>query len=332
MSGVVTFVIHYGYGAAHSTDAGADLSQFEYEELNLTDPRSIRIGDFKKMLVVFLGLDLKLYTVSLQTLWSNSSSNIYCQLKEIECTSQWVGWLKGCERQETSPIAQVFANSIPVGGEAESSHNSQTIGFGSWQGMQLTDQPDVSMSYAEDIGYEKGQTSHASDAAADDAGGEIFSDDEDEVLQQMEAEDVDGDDDDINSSDSDEEDDPEEAPIPKEWNQDFSNIIRVNEGHDSAWKYHSNSISVGSLYPDKQHLQDAITSWAMSTQRVFKTAASSKKYLIVECRKERCPARVRGYLCKNDTFWVVSDHVQHTDVYARFYSCRQCWASKCRGL
>ena len=21
-----------------------------------------------------------------------------------------------------------------------------------------------------------------------------------------------------------------------------------------------------------------------------------------------------------------------TDVYARFYSCRQCWASKCRGL
>jgi hypothetical protein len=81
------FVIHYGYGAAHSTDAGADLSQFEYEELNLTDPRSIRIGDFKKMLVVFLGLDLKLYTVSLQTLWSNSSTNIYCQLKEIECTS-----------------------------------------------------------------------------------------------------------------------------------------------------------------------------------------------------------------------------------------------------
>jgi hypothetical protein len=122
------------------------------------------------------------------------------------------------------------------------------------------------MSYAEDIGYETGQSSHASGAAADDAGGEIFLDDEDKVLQQqMEAKGVDGDVDDINLSDSNEEDDPEEAPILKEWNQDFSDIMRVNEGHDSAWEYHPNNISVGSLYPDKQRLQDVITSWAMST-------------------------------------------------------------------
>jgi hypothetical protein len=131
--------------------------------------------------------------------------------------------------------------------------------------------------------------------------------------RQMEAEDVD----DINSFDSDEEDeedDQEEAPIPKEWNQDFSNLMRVNKGHDSAWEYHPNNISVGSLYPNKQRLQDAITSWAMSMQRVFKTVASSKKYLTVECTNERCPARVHGYLRKNDTFWVVSDHVQHTCI------------------
>jgi hypothetical protein len=138
------------------------------------------------------------------------------------------------------------------------------------------------MSYAKHSGYEKVESCHALGAAADDVGGEIFSDDEDEVLQQqMEAEDVDGDADDISSSDSDEEDqedDPEEALIPNLWNQDISNIMRVNEGHDSAWEYHPNSISIGSLYPDKQRLQDAITSWAMSTQRVFKTVASSKKY------------------------------------------------------
>jgi hypothetical protein len=80
----------------------------------------------------------------------------------------------------------------------------------------------VSTSYAEDSGYEKGQSSHASGVATDDAGGEIFSDDEDEVLQKhMEAEDVDGDVNDINLSDSDEEDDPGEAPIPNSWNQDF---------------------------------------------------------------------------------------------------------------
>jgi hypothetical protein len=65
----------------------------------------------------------------------------------------------------------------------------------------------MSMSYAIDSGYEKAKSSHALGAAVDDAGGEIFSDDKDEVLQQqMKAEDVDGDAGDINSSDSDEED------------------------------------------------------------------------------------------------------------------------------
>jgi hypothetical protein len=174
------------------------------------------------MLMVFLGWDRKLYTASLQALWSNSTSNIYCQLKEIERTSQWVSWLKGCERRPTSPIALVVAKPITVGGEAESSHNSQAIGFGSWQSMQPADEPAMAMSYADDIGYETGQSSHALGAAADDADGEIFSDDEDEVLQQhMEAEDVDGDADDINLSDfdeEDEEDDQDEAPILKEWN------------------------------------------------------------------------------------------------------------------
>jgi len=30
--------------------------------------------------------------------------------------------------------------------------------------------------------------------------------------------------------------------------------------------------------------------------------------------KDSCSARVHGYLRKNDTFWVVSDHVQHTCI------------------
>jgi hypothetical protein len=94
--------------------------------------------------------------------------------------------------------------------------------------MQPADEPAVAMSYADDIGYETGQTtgqsSHVLGAAANDGGGEIFSDNEDEVLQQqqMDAEDVDGDANDSNSFDSDEEDeeeDQEEATIPKEWNQ-----------------------------------------------------------------------------------------------------------------
>jgi hypothetical protein len=30
--------------------------------------------------------------------------------------------------------------------------------------------------------------------------------------------------------------------------------------------------------------------------------------------------------------WPTAIKAQMSDVYARFYSCRQCWASKCRGL
>jgi hypothetical protein len=55
MSEVVTFVIHHGYDTVRTTAAGADLSEFHYQELQLTDPQSVRIGHFKLMLVVFLG-------------------------------------------------------------------------------------------------------------------------------------------------------------------------------------------------------------------------------------------------------------------------------------
>jgi hypothetical protein len=65
MSGVVTFVIHYGYGAVRSSNVGDDLSEFLCENFQLTDPQSIRIGHFKNMIVVFLGLDPEVYTISL---------------------------------------------------------------------------------------------------------------------------------------------------------------------------------------------------------------------------------------------------------------------------
>jgi hypothetical protein len=55
MSGVVTFVIYHEYGAVCTNAAGADLSEFQYQELQLTNPQSIRIGHFKSMLVIFLG-------------------------------------------------------------------------------------------------------------------------------------------------------------------------------------------------------------------------------------------------------------------------------------
>jgi hypothetical protein len=37
MSGVVTFVIHYGYRVFRTSNVGADLSEFQYQKLELTD-------------------------------------------------------------------------------------------------------------------------------------------------------------------------------------------------------------------------------------------------------------------------------------------------------
>jgi hypothetical protein len=48
MSGVVMFVIHYRCGVVHTSNVGADLSEFQYQELELTDPQSICIGISKR--------------------------------------------------------------------------------------------------------------------------------------------------------------------------------------------------------------------------------------------------------------------------------------------
>jgi hypothetical protein len=87
MSGVVKFVIYHGCGMVHTTAAGDDTSEFQFEELELTNPQSVCIRQFKSMLMAFLGLDSEVYTVSLQALWSNSSTNILCHLKDLEHTS-----------------------------------------------------------------------------------------------------------------------------------------------------------------------------------------------------------------------------------------------------
>jgi hypothetical protein len=128
--------------------------------------------------------------------------------------------------------------------------------------------------------YESG-SSHA--GRGDASGGEADADDEDDHLQrQMEEKDVDGYADNTNFDDSNEEVNSEEALIPNSWNMDYSSAKVMNDGHDSAWEYHQNNVSAGALYPDKQHLQEEIMAWAMSTQRVFKTIVSNKKYLTVE--------------------------------------------------
>jgi hypothetical protein len=91
MSEVVKFVTYHGYGAVCTTAARANLSDFQFEELQLTAPQSIHIWHFKLMLVVYFGLNYEVYIVSLQVLWSNSS--IYILLFERDRTYLSVGRL-----------------------------------------------------------------------------------------------------------------------------------------------------------------------------------------------------------------------------------------------
>jgi hypothetical protein len=55
MSRVVKFIIYYGYGVVCTTAARDDLNEFQCMELKLTDPQSIRLWQFKSMMMAFLG-------------------------------------------------------------------------------------------------------------------------------------------------------------------------------------------------------------------------------------------------------------------------------------
>jgi hypothetical protein len=44
--------------------------------------------------------------------------------------------------------------------------------------------------------------------------------------------------DDLDSNDSDNEDNKEVVMVPSSWNRDFSTVVTLNDGHDSAWEEH----------------------------------------------------------------------------------------------
>ncbi|KAK1651020.1 hypothetical protein QYE76_068825 [Lolium multiflorum] len=283
---------------------GAYLSEFQYEELHLTNPKTWRVSQLKEWLTVNFGLNPEAYTVGVHALWSNSSTQIFWRLKPIERTSQWVHWLEVCERRGTHPIALMLPEAKVV--------NSQE-GKGEFHPGQSSQSSDAGGS-----SFQSGQSSHA--AGGHDGSVELESEDEEEDQMQnmMDEEDEDGVDYELDSDESGgsdtSDDNDEEDPIPSSWNHDLSDAMIVDDRHDSAWEYSMNTISVGARYADKRHLQEAITQWAMNTQRVFKTTVSSQKFLTVVCSDARCPARVHGYCPKYDTTWVVSDCVPHTCV------------------
>ena len=267
MSNLVKRLFYYGPGTVVMNELGADLSQFRWSELELNAPETWSISQLKDWLGACLGLNPETQTVGVHALWTKSRSPVFFYLRPIDRTSQMVRWLQGCENRGCTPMAlllPIVKEVIPPEGEGghDPGQSSQEMHFSEHHYNQ------------EDVGgggYESGQNSQAE--AADNDGDEIDADLEFE--QMVEEEDEDGDS--AYGDNSDESDDEHVVPNPASWSHDFSASMTVNDGHDSAWEYHENQVAVGALYPDKQHLQDAIIKWAMSTCKTFRTKVSSKK-------------------------------------------------------
>ena len=299
MSEKVPCIFYYGFGNVRTNDMGVDLSEFQCAEVELSSPKGWTIEAVNDWLTKVFGLDPEAYTVSVHALWTNSTSKIHWYLKPVDRTSKWVGWLKGCERRGNRPVALVLPK--VKGGEIGLSNSVSHGGSGGFESGQSSQ------------AHETEQTSEA--PGGDDNSGEADGDEENGHMQnQMEEEDTSGESGSDQSDGSDEENSVEEVPILESWNQDFSNAMTVNDGHDSAWEYHQNNVEKGSRYPSKRHLQEAIVNWAMQTKREFKTKVSSQKVLTMECIDSNCPGRVHGYKPMWETTWKVSDVVSHTCV------------------
>ena len=76
MSELVKFVVHYGAGTVRTNQMGADLSEFQFIELELTTPKTWTVSQLKDWLTVSFGLNPETYTVGVHALWTKSRPNI----------------------------------------------------------------------------------------------------------------------------------------------------------------------------------------------------------------------------------------------------------------
>jgi hypothetical protein len=322
MSELVKFVAYYGPGTVRANEFGVDLSEFARLDMYLPPgAETVSISQVKQWFTENFSLDPETCSVSIDSVWSKSAVNIYWELKKINRTAKWVGWLQACKRRGCHPVALVLptAKEIPLsevrgGGyqSGECSRHSEEMDVSRSENMSYIVGGSDYMSHTGGDGYERGENTEPEVDA-----NSVQSDDDEEEDDIMEDEDMDGLAEDLDSDGSNEDEvdeNDEEVPIPSSWNQELASVMTVDDGHESGWEYHQNNIEIGAMYPSKKHLKEAIAQWVMSTQRSFQTDVSSQKNLTMTCINEGCPARVHGYVPKYDVIWVVSDVVPHTCV------------------
>ena len=113
MSNLVKCLFFYGPGEVVVNEHGADLGEFRWSELELSDPETWSISQLKDWLAACLGLNPQTDTVGVHALWTKTRSPVFFYLRPIERTSQMVRSLQGCASRGCTPHALL----IPIAKE-----------------------------------------------------------------------------------------------------------------------------------------------------------------------------------------------------------------------
>ena len=155
MSDLVKIRYFYGPGRVQICDTGADLSEFDYIDIDMPAPQTWSISQVKDWLTGNLGLDNQTQTVSVHAWWSQSRTNIYFILKPLESDSEWVRWLKVCAKRSVNPFALVLPALKEVSAPQFSAPEEQ---FSAHEGEGAYD-PHLGSEEFGGGGYESGQSS-----------------------------------------------------------------------------------------------------------------------------------------------------------------------------
>ena len=305
------FRVYYGPGEVRTNNTGVDLGAFSVTELPVADPENMNIRKAIHWFTLSFSLDPNQYTVTIRALFTVDQSDIKWELRPIDRTVVWKRWLDICRMRGWQPVILVQAvmkdsiGDYRLGREAGESSHTVIVEA---EEIEVTNQAvneEVHQFEHEDDDAEAETTQVEPTGQADEA------EHIESLLQTMDNEDREGDDAEIHEDeDSADESEHSVAPVPKAWNQEHN--MHVNDSHDSPWEYCE--IQIGTMYRDKKDLTNAVRQWAMSTQRIFHTDVSDKKYFTARCVAEGCQCKVHAYVPKYEVNWVVSDIVPHTCV------------------
>jgi hypothetical protein len=318
MSDPVLFKIYYGTGEIQSGPNGVVLCGFPVIEHPIQDPEKMVISEVVEWMTGFFGLDPALCGVDVRCVFSRSRQAPHLDLIELDRTKKWRSWLEALRRRGgDQPILLVRPAPKQVVMEDV---QALTVGESSAAVGAVLEEVAVNArgDGDEDAGA-KEEAVYSLRRHIEPTGQADEGEDNESVLEAMEREDAAAFAEEAEMHEDDEEDasDEEGGPatdVPGAWNQELLGGMSVNDGHDSPWEYQNNEVRLGSVYPDKASLKQALLLWAMSMQRTFRTTQSSPRFYTVKCEAPECSWHLHAHVPKYETYWVVSKLEPHTCI------------------